>query len=89
MILDLRRGPAENRQAEFSVSVVRRGRKSSGGEAMLYLKACQRCKGDMHSNRDMYGPYQECLQCGHMVYLEQPRRMLGVRKLGGTRQKVA
>ena len=56
---------------------------------MLYLKACQRCKGDMHSNRDMYGPYQECLQCGHMVYLEQPRRLLRAQKLGGTRQKVA
>ena len=56
---------------------------------MLYLKACQRCKGDMHSNRDMYGPYQECLQCGHMVYLEQPRRMLQMRKSILGRKQVA
>ena len=31
---------------------------------MLELKACPRCKGDMHTNRDMYGSYKECLQCG-------------------------
>ena len=35
---------------------------------MLKLKNCPRCRGDMHSNRDLYGPYSECLQCGHMQY---------------------
>ncbi len=35
---------------------------------MLSLKNCPRCKGDMQSNRDVYGPYTECLQCGHMDY---------------------
>ena len=37
---------------------------------MLYLKQCPRCKGDMHMNRDIYGTYKECLQCGHMIDLD-------------------
>ncbi len=37
---------------------------------MLKLKNCARCKGDMHTNRDLYGSYAECLQCGHMEYLK-------------------
>ncbi len=36
---------------------------------MLYFKACPRCKGDVHRDRDMYGEYLKCLQCGHMVDL--------------------
>lgn len=40
---------------------------------MLTLKACPRCRGDVHSNRDMYGHYRVCLQCGHMVDLVKPR----------------
>ena len=33
----------------------------------LYLKSCNRCGGDMNSNRDMYGEYRMCMQCGNMV----------------------
>ena len=36
---------------------------------MLYFKACPRCKGDVHRDRDVYGEYLKCLQCGHMVDL--------------------
>ena len=43
---------------------------------MLYLKLCPRCKGDMHSNRDMYGSYQECLQCGYMADMDKSSRLL-------------
>lgn len=39
---------------------------------MLRLKSCPRCKGDMHQNRDMYGHYDECLQCGYMKDIEAP-----------------
>lgn len=39
---------------------------------MLFLKGCPRCKGDVIANRDMYGEYRECLQCGHMVDIEKP-----------------
>lgn len=31
------------------------------------LKSCPRCVGDLHTNRDMYGHYKECLQCGYML----------------------
>ena len=42
-------------------------------EEMVYFKACPRCLGDMHINRDMFGKYKECLQCGYMVDIEQPK----------------
>ncbi len=42
---------------------------------MLELKACPRCKGDMHTNRDMYGSYKECLQCGHTQDVADPSRL--------------
>ncbi len=34
------------------------------GNKMLYMKACPRCKGDVHMNRDSFGAYAKCLQCG-------------------------
>ena len=42
---------------------------------MLELKSCPRCRGDMHTNRDMYGSYKECLQCGHMQDIKDPDRL--------------
>ena len=42
---------------------------------MLRLKACPRCRGDMHDNRDVYGGYAECLQCGYMRDAEDPKRL--------------
>ena len=38
---------------------------------MLYFKACPRCHGDLHVTSDMYGSYKQCLQCGHMIDLDQ------------------
>ena len=43
---------------------------------MLKLKACPRCEGDLHINRDMYGPYRQCLQCGYMRDIPQTNRLL-------------
>ena len=54
---------------------------------ILSLKSCPRCKGDMQSNRDMYGSYVECLQCGHMQDIEQPNTLLA--SLSGYKKKVA
>ena len=34
---------------------------------VVSLKSCPRCVGDLHTNRDMYGHYKECLQCGYML----------------------
>jgi DNA-directed RNA polymerase subunit M/transcription elongation factor TFIIS len=39
---------------------------------MIFFKACPRCSGDMHVNRDIYGDYKECLNCGNMQDLESP-----------------
>ena len=33
----------------------------------LYLKACPRCRGDVKYERDVYGRYLECLQCGFLL----------------------
>ena len=33
---------------------------------MLMLKACPRCRGDLYVDRDFYGQYKQCIQCGHM-----------------------
>ena len=45
---------------------------------MMYFKECPRCQGDLHSNRDMYGEYKECLQCGYMVDIEKPNSLFSV-----------
>ena len=55
---------------------------------VLYLKACPRCKGDVHTNRDMYGHYGECLQCGYMVDIDLPNGALSAR-LPRTSEKAA
>ena len=44
----------------------------------LELKACPRCKGDMIGDRDIYGVYRECLQCGHMEDIATPSKLLSV-----------
>ena len=33
---------------------------------MLNLKSCPRCKGDVRVDRDEYGWYEECIQCGYV-----------------------
>ena len=38
---------------------------------MYLLKACPKCDGDVVSDRDWYGPYIRCLQCGLMKDLPQ------------------
>ena len=41
---------------------------------MFYFKACPKCQGDMHLDRDMYGAFRKCLQCGLIddVKMQQP-----------------
>ncbi|PKB63385.1 MAG: hypothetical protein BZY67_00350 [SAR202 cluster bacterium Io17-Chloro-G1] len=56
---------------------------------MLKLKACPRCKGDLHGNRDMYGSYDECLQCGYMHDIEEPNKLLASLAAAGVKKKVA
>ena len=34
------------------------------------VKGCPRCKGDMFVDRDQYGWYEQCVQCGYLRALE-------------------
>jgi hypothetical protein len=34
---------------------------------MYWLKACPRCAGDLREEKDIYGPYVGCIQCGHVL----------------------
>ena len=34
---------------------------------MLFLKGCSRCLGDLYQERDIYGNYIVCLQCGYYL----------------------
>jgi hypothetical protein len=45
------------------------GRVRDGAPA-LELGACPRCRGDVAADRDHFGPYRRCLQCGWMEDLE-------------------
>ena len=48
---------------------------------MLELKACVRCRGDMHLTGDLYGEYKQCLQCGHVVDLPRTDGMFSIPEL--------
>lgn len=52
---------------------------------MVMFKACPRCNGDMHVNRDVYGEYRECLMCGFMADVPTPST-LGI-KMAGAKKK--
>ena len=59
---------------------------------MLYLKSCPRCSGDMYMDRDAYGSYRQCFQCGYVRDLAEqalaaPRAV--ERPLGRRRSAVA
>ena len=41
---------------------------------VISLKSCARCHGDMHVVQDVYGEYNECLQCGNTVELPNTSR---------------
>jgi hypothetical protein len=34
---------------------------------MVWLKACKRCGGDLYMEKDDYGSYVACFQCGACV----------------------
>lgn len=41
---------------------------------MIWLKCCPHCNGDLNENRDEYGPYTSCIQCGY--YLTEAEEVL-------------
>ena len=34
---------------------------------MFHLKSCPKCRGDLFFEKDFYGSYFKCLQCGLMM----------------------
>jgi hypothetical protein len=40
---------------------------SRGGVIMVWIRCCPRCKGDVQDNRDTYGNYFVCVQCGYYL----------------------
>ena len=35
------------------------------------MSSCPRCRGFLYANRDRYGNYNECLQCGYTIDFAQ------------------
>ena len=59
---------------------------------MLKFKGCPRCKeGDIATDRDRYGRYEYCIQCGYIrdligtVKLEEPQSHGVKKRRGGLR----
>ncbi len=40
---------------------------------VFYFKGCPICKGDVYVEKDSFGTYRKCLQCGRMQELELRR----------------
>lgn len=41
----------------------------------IKFKGCPKCQGDLYLNRDTYGKYLSCLQCGYLKDLVEKRRI--------------
>jgi hypothetical protein len=51
------------------------GRAQKEGDAMLFLKACPHCRGDLVFENDARAGYLECVQCGHLLSAQEERRL--------------
>ena len=54
------------------MSTVRSGLRELTGRknrvlAIWRLKGCPRCRGDMVLDRDKWGSYEQCIQCGYLL----------------------
>ena len=55
---------------------------------MFYLKGCSKCHGDLTLEKDAYGAFLKCLQCGKLTEVNErggPRSVLN----GATFDEVA
>lgn len=49
-----------------------------------WLKACPRCRtGDLWEEKDAYGAYMSCVQCGYILTAEQEGQIAAGRENGG------
>jgi hypothetical protein len=57
---------------------------------MIWFKSCPRCMtGDLVLSEDMYGKYQQCFQCGHVVYPRQETVIPQERGKATKKQRIA
>ncbi len=42
---------------------------------MYWLKACPRCAGDLRTEKDIYGAYVACIQCGYVLTSDEENRL--------------
>ena len=57
---------------------------------MINLKSCTKCRGDMYLEKDSYGSFWQCLQCGFLKDLvEPPVRMPEVASPRGGKKRAA
>ena len=58
---------------------------------MIGFKECPRCQGDVQTARDRFGECVECLQCGHVSYIQNARKNVvvagGKQKAGRPRKR--
>ena len=65
------------------------------GWIMIKLKACPKCHGDLYLQRDQYGRYMSCLQCGYLKELlgelleETPEKLTAISITEPTRNSPA
>ena len=55
---------------------------------MFYFKACSKCRGDLTLEKDSYGSFLKCLQCGSYVEVEEVQGQRSVLN-GSVSNKVA
>ncbi len=58
---------------------------------MIKLKACPKCHGDLYLERDQYGRYLSCLQCGYLRELlgDLPKELPDISLSEGSRRTTA
>ena len=54
---------------------------------MVDYRACPKCRGDMHTRRDTFGDFKECIQCGLMQDLELQKNSEALAVGDGTESK--
>lgn len=54
---------------------------------MLWFKECPKCEGDLYMDRDMYGPFVCCVQCGYYLTDPQISALLAVGHSSALRQE--
>ena len=60
------------------------GQREGRALAMWRLKGCPKCKGDVELDRDQWGWYEQCIQCGYLFDLQnvvEEKQWRGDRKI--------